>query len=325
MKTMKLGLALSLIIVLTGCAGGSSMQLPLQDAEEDRGVPDGTVAPDQTGGDAITDGGEDLLSMDVPPICDPGEGCFGDPCDDNKDCLSSWCVDHLGGSVCTETCQEDCPSGWSCKQVAGTNPDLIYVCVSGFPSLCLPCVAAADCTSVTGAQVPCVTYGNEGSFCGGPCASAGDCPGGYECQEVQTVSGATLMQCVSQTGTCACTDKAVALGLSTPCETETGFGTCVGMRICTADGLSECDAGDAIAETCDGEDNDCDGLVDEVTCDDANSCTEDACNGAVGCEHVALDGVECPDGNLCTVGDECVLGTCVGTPVPCDDGNPLHR
>ncbi|MBM4371885.1 MAG: hypothetical protein FJ098_09535, partial [Deltaproteobacteria bacterium] len=318
-------------MVLVGCNGGSSVEVPQEDAGAEVGAADGAAdllegdgapRPDGTADLGSPDTGwTDLDAGDLPPACAPGEGCFGDPCTDNKDCLSGWCVDHRGESICSETCQEECPPGWTCKQVAGTDPDLIYVCVSAFPSLCLPCATAADCTSVTGTQVPCVSYGAEGSFCGGPCQEDADCPEGYHCEDVQTVEGATLSQCVSATGTCACTDKAVALGLSTPCATETEYGSCEGVRICTMEGLSPCDAGAAEAEECDGEDDDCDGEVDEGTCDDGNACTTDACLGAGGCEHVALDGVECPDGNLCTLGDECVLGTCVGQPVACDDGN----
>ncbi len=63
-------------------------------------------------------------------------------------------------------------------------------------------------------------------------------------------------------------------------------------------------------------------MTDEATCDDDNPCTDDACLGEAGCQHVALDGAECLDGDPCTVTDQCVAGVCVGQAVNCDDENP---
>lgn len=40
-------------------------------------------------------------------------------------------------------------------------------------------------------------------------------------------------------------------------------GQCEGKRVCTEDGLTDCDAPEPAPETCDGIDNDCDGTVDE--------------------------------------------------------------
>ncbi|MBI5511745.1 MAG: hypothetical protein HY903_23565 [Deltaproteobacteria bacterium] len=66
----------------------------------------------------------------------------------------------------------------------------------------------------------------------------------------------------------------------------------------------------------------------EADCADANPCTLDICEPAVGCRH---DGtgvtLGCDDGNACTTGDACrgdVIGTCAGTDtsaVDCDDQN----
>ena len=136
------------------------------------------------------------------------------------------------------------------------------------------------------------------------------------------MDGAVLSQCLPEDGVCECSPKSVALGLATPCVHESEYGVCVGVRICTEAGLSDCDAAAPEAEVCDGDDDDCDGEVDEGTCDDGNQCTEDACLGQEGCEYVALNGVECLDGDLCTTGDHCEAGVCVGVGVACDDGDP---
>ena len=319
--------SLALLAVLGACNGGTSTTPdPGADAADAAGGDSvfDISFPEVLPADATADGALDSTPLDggdVAPACEVGEGCFGDPCEDNKDCLSGWCVDHLGDTVCTDTCQEECPPGWSCKQ-AGTDPDVVWICVSDHPKLCVPCATDTDCVSLTGIQAPCIGYDGEGAFCGGGCDGDADCPAGYTCAEVVTVSGASLTQCVSQTGTCDCTGLSVALGLATPCAMENELGICDGFRVCTDAGLSACDAAEPAAELCNGLDDDCDGEVDEEGCDDGNPCTEDLCHGGDGCEHVALNDVECPDGDLCTVGDQCDLGVCVGAPVVCDDGNP---
>ena len=271
---------------------------------------------------------------DFTPACEPGTGCFGDPCAANSDCLSGFCVQHRGATVCSVTCSEECPPGWACKELQGLGPDAFtYVCVSASASLCKPCGAAADCKSPEGQDDVCVAYGSEGSFCGSTCApgSAGDCPEGFSCKSVQSTDGVTLDQCVADTGTCPCTDMSVALGLWTPCQAANDVGTCTGKRVCTAQGLTQCDAAMPAAEACNGVDDDCDGQTDEPTlvegkyielCDDSNPCTADSCKGAGGCLAEKLQEGECADGNACTMGDHCEDGACVGTPIACDDGNP---
>ena len=263
--------------------------------------------------------------------CDPGEGCFLDQCSENKDCQSGWCVQHLGEGVCSQTCQEECPPGWSCRQVAGTDPDLVYVCVSQYANLCRPCASHENCTSTGGAEDACVLYGTGGSFCGGACGDDESCPWGFSCQEVTTVEGTTLMQCIHDTGECPCTGTSVELGLTTPCSVANEFGTCEGKRVCADDGLSDCDATTPAPEICNGLDDDCDGETDEPElvdgdyvnlCQDGNDCTSDKCMGEEGCVNEVLSSGDCSDGNPCTVADHCLEGECLGDPVLCDDENP---
>jgi len=112
-----------------------------------------------------------------------------------------------------------------------------------------------------------------------------------------------------------------------------------------------------VAERCNGQDDDCDGFVDEETtdcddqiactadsceasgchhvpddslCDDSNSCTDDSCDWQTGCAYRLMEGPPCDDGNPCTTGDTCdETGSCTGEPIAdccsehlhCDDGN----
>ncbi len=272
------------------------------------------------------------LTAELPPLgCQPGEGCFLDPCSTNEECLSGWCVEHLGEGVCSQFCTEECPPGWTCKQAGMGGPDLVYVCVSNHSNLCKPCAQTTDCKAVGAAEDVCVDYGTEGSFCGGKCTTDADCPWGFSCRETVTVSGISTTQCVAETGICPCTGKSVELALSTPCEVENEYGTCAGQRVCTDSGLTGCDAAAPSIEVCNGIDDDCDGDVDEPVedegdyinlCDDGNPCTDDNCKGADGCEQLPLESGECMDGDPCTVADHCEAGVCVGQLVDCDDGNP---
>ena len=276
------------------------------------------------------------VAADVPadgmtPQCAPGEGCFLDPCAGNEDCQSGWCVQHLGDGVCSQVCQAECPAGWTCQQVAGTVPDVVYICVSDYANLCRPCSLSADCTSVGGAADACVDYGPDGDYCGGPCVDDADCPWGFSCLTTVTVDSISTLQCVADAGECPCTGKSVAQELWTTCSVTSDAGTCTGKRICTGEGLSDCDAELPVAEACNGLDDDCDGEADEpdlvegeylALCDDGNDCTDDACMGVEGCVNEVLEAGECTDGNPCTVADHCDAGICAGEAVECNDDNP---
>ena len=194
-------------LIACACSGGETSLVEVDSA-------DLAATLDQQGQPDVEDGdaGEvrsplDLENLDLrfdlaetgegTPECAPGDGCFLDPCADNGDCLSGWCVEHMGEKVCTSACQAECPSGWSCQQVAGTDPDLVFVCVSDFANLCRPCAQGSDCKSVGGADDVCVDYGAEGASCGGTCAVDDDCPWGFSCATTVTVDGISTTQCVA--------------------------------------------------------------------------------------------------------------------------------
>jgi len=332
----KLGLVVAAGLLSCGQSGGTIYELP-----DVRGAKDVAASEDVSGpGDVTAEVAPEAVAPDVPaldlpeetgPACPPGGGCFLDPCTQNAECLSGWCVEHMGDGVCTQPCTEECPAGWSCEPVGVGGPDLNFVCVSAYANLCRPCNSLADCKSVGGTEDLCLRYGDEGSFCGGTCQDDQDCPWGFSCETAVTVDGVSSLQCVADAGVCPCTAKSIALSLYTSCEVANEVGACKGKRFCTQDGLAPCDAAVPAAETCNGLDDDCDGGVDEpeeaegkllLPCDDGNPCTEDACFGSEGCSYTQLTEGECLDGDACTIGDHCENGVCTGADIDCDDKNP---
>jgi len=103
----------------------------------------------------------------------------------------------------------------------------------------------------------------EGSFCGMECVDDTGCPGNYNCEEVSLRVGGVSNQCLPASGFCDCSPYAVQISAETTCGRTDGSGTCLGSRVCTAGGLTDCDAPEPQTEECDGVDNNCNGVTDE--------------------------------------------------------------
>jgi len=276
--------------VLDGDADGETSQSDADvtgedvDASEDA---DGTVTTDA---DVDQDAGDTSVSADgdVETDTTPLPGEFGAPCVENNDCLSGWCVDSSQGPVCTKSCLDDCPAGWSCVGITGEQ-DVTFLCVPRDDRLCQPCAIDAQCGSGY-----CVTF-TDGRRCTAACGPEDSCPSGYQCEDVtsEAVSDETSAQCVPVTGACDCTEGNE--GIQQPCSDVTEAGTCWGFRTCLgAEGWSECDAPTPSEEVCDGVDNNCNLLVDENLVDDTPCSVENefgACEGRRICS--GFDGWVC--------------------------------
>ncbi len=284
------------------------------------------------------DSGPRLLdtSFDTAAQCPGGPGCG---CLANTECDSGLCIDDPSapsGLTCARKCTDTCPSGYTCANVP-VAADVVQICVWQRGRLCDPCSASSDCQSIGLKDPACIDQGEYGRFCGVACSGEGQCPDGYSCKLAKTAEGAEVQQCVRSAdpgstalfGTCECRPAAITQKLTTACwitsKDEKGqiLGKCNGTRSCGAAGLGECSAPPAIPEICDGEDNDCDGQIDEATCDDKNPCTQESCKGKDGCLVIDLDAVPCDaDGSVCSDNDQCVKGVCSAGPgKKCDDQN----
>jgi len=126
--------------------------------------------------------------------------------------------------------------------------------------------------------IQCISNGPAGSFCGGVCETSDDCPDDFDCQEVD---GPTR-QCVPSSGECACSSLAESVGASTECYVEDeGGNRCTSAIQCSEGTLTECLASAPTAESCDGEDNDCDGETDNELTAPSGDLQGGVCLGSV--------------------------------------------
>ena len=262
---MRVNRLLAAFFVLTLAACGAAGETPLEDLfprpddllQETRAVDTSEIE-------------EETLDLAGEYVPEPGEFLY--PCDNSNECHSGFCVPTANGGVCTTTCIEDCPPGWTCVQ-GPTDPDVIFICVPRFAHLCDPCNENSDCVTEgfeTDALDLCVPSPDlNGSFCAAACGDAVPCPNGYTCETVEK-GGTPYWQCLPDAQECSCSQLAIQNASSTTCEVGNEFGTCTGIRSCATGELSACDAGIPAEEICDDLDNDCDQFMDEGCNDDGD-------------------------------------------------------
>ena len=298
-------------------------------------VGDGAVQAEVDGGsDAaeVGDGAGDGDGSDATLTCPAAPGCS---CKDGSKCASGVCLTQIDftSSDLNKACAASCVKGQACMLDATTvDPDSVcalveispseqhWACVPKWETLCDPCQLSSACLHVGQPMgAACVNFGPAGNFCGTPCLTAGDCATGFDCLAVTSMEGKPVQQCVpipsgggSGLGECTCSNLALHKKLATACfapsydKSGALIGKCLGERLCDVDALSACSAPKPKEEVCDTFDNDCDGLIDEGTCDDGKPCTTDFCDPAFGCDHAPLAaGGVCNDNNDCTTNDSC--------------------
>ena len=261
-----------------------------------------------TSGDACAQG---VCAAGALASCDDGNPCTADGCDAALGCRSTpnqaACSD---GNACTTG--DVCAAG---------------VCVGGSPKACDDnddCTADACTANGVCTHTPVVG-------CGEPCSAASDCGPAPACFESRCLVGT----CALAYGTAACNDgdacttgdactQGLCVGAARDCDDDNGCtfdscapgsgcvhlaraGACDDGNACTKG--DQCAAGSCVAGSA-------------AACADANPCTNDTCDPALGCIQVPND-IACDDGNACTTGDQCVAEYCVGADdTQCDDANP---
>lgn len=288
---------LALFAVAVGCSSGSSnttdepdVYVPPDTVHMDIPTVEDVPAPDVPAVEDTKDTpGPDVPGEDVPPDVGGVVICPGDPscpCESNFDCRNGMpCVETPEGRVCSNFCnsESDCPDEWLCLlDVTPGGVDQAYYCQPRHPRLCMPCSSNAECGN-RGQCIEIVT--GMGSFCGGNCTDDDDCLEGYTCRSVTSVAGNPAQQCLPENDECACTEYYSLQGASTSCSVSNEHGTCDGIRVCELTGLTDCDADTPIAEFCNGEDDNCNNVVDENIGDQACEICNDfgCCSGTSFC------------------------------------------
>ena len=256
--------------------------------------------------------------------CDDGEACTTDEHCLNGQCLAGHLLDCDDGDGCT---LDYCQIGiGTCFHYPLSKCDggcvLDADCSTGNPCVATACIAGTcDITPLDGKA--CST--------GAPCEVAAVCAGGG-CTPLQPTrcndgNSCTIDHCSDSDTVCTSTPIADGKGCNdgTACTVNDVCqkGMCVGApsgcvdgTVCTADacgtGVGNCEfsqipgCGTMCAQSSD--------------CGAVPVCSAWQCKGGT-CMLAAVDVGACSDGSACTTGDTCVGGQCVGTAVPCNDGN----
>lgn len=224
---------------------------------------------------------------------------MGCSCETNLDCPGGWCIETPLGKQCSPLCNFSsvCPQGFVCRQVPNQS-GIVYACVHPTPRLCFPCKAKKDCYgSVIVDEMECASLKGL-HYCLASCTKS-SCPLGYQCEDIDEKGNKA---CVPLSGTCECHGDKVGL-----CEVQSDMGKCMGEFTCT----SSCTAKKPEIETCNGEDDDCDGYTDEdipsVPCDITNP--YGTCKGTTKCAS---------NGEIICIGSPPMPEACNGIDDDCD-------
>ena len=322
--------------------------------------------------------------------CPAGESCSQGKCAVVTAAVCG-CSNWATGSGLATECSKTNSFG-TCKAARKCMPEGLGACGAKAPEAEVCNAIDDDCDGNKdnlAKDFTCVKEAFQDGGSGGPCTKDADCTAAGEgCDEKAAACKKLIGQCAGKP-TCAANGELICNDAKTPkieqCNAEDddcdglidedfgwplptdpsqvvgvgkacGLGPCAGGKV-KCQGLFEaiCDsAPKAKTEGCDEVDNDCDGVTDDLACEDNNACTIDTCDGPKGkCSYAPGNDCNdkdqcttdscnpnsgkcvfeeflgsCDDKDKCTVGDSCQKGAggkaiCIpgANPAKCDDAN----
>ncbi len=229
------------------------------------------------------------------------------PCHSNSECshfgggTGGKCISYeAAGFFCGEECasDDDCPGGYACTERLDVSGAEVMQCV----------LLQGECACVErfvdeAASTDCYAAGDAGKCMGErQCMAAGLTPCSAAIPVEESCNG----------GDDDCDGEVDEGTDGQPCYSTNSFGSCPGIVECQ-DGKAACVGPEAKLEKCDGEDNDCDGQVDEGFSDTDEDGVADCLENDKDGDGLA-DGLDnCPglfnpqqaDSDFDTVGDLC--------------------
>jgi len=266
---------LALLALLAGtsaCGGRTVPEIPDSFATDEGAGRERCNGLDDDGDGEVD---EDFVDEDGRYVHDDHCGRCQTRCDQPIDhATGSACVRLGDSAVCGAT---GCDEGYALSRGARCAP------VDDF--VCMPCLRDQDCGPLEAAR--CVDIGGE-ARCTRDCFEG--CPDGYTC--AADPSGMDPLErsafCVPLSRSCQCPDE-VEMPFTFACEVRPG---CVGTAECRAGEVSECVAGE---ELCGGDDDDCDGTIDEGFVDERGAYSLDVHHcGACGRDCTRDEGASVP-------------------------------
>lgn len=263
-----------------------------------------------------------------PLVCNDGNPCTTDLCDQQTGCVYSYNEENCTDSdPCTYG--DRCYMG-ECHPGPQSDCDDDNVCTDDYcdeQTVCRHVPNAAECTDYNECTL--------GDHCdGGYCVPMGsiDCDDNNPCT---TDACDSAGGCIHSNNTESCTDGSLCTENDYCLGGQCHAGTpkdCNDNNVCTDDycdpnvgclhvnNTASCNDGDPCTVTDKCNLGQCVG-TGALNCDDGKVCTTDTCVPKSGCLWTN-NANPCSDGSECTLGDTCGGGVCIpGTALNCDDGN----